>query len=479
MLLKNSVIYLIGRIIPSAINFSLVALYTRLMGPDEYGKYASVVAAGIMGFNLGSMWLNMAALRLYAKNDDKKPLLWSLFVGFSAVIGIGIVVSAGIALWLGTVEQAVLVVLGFLLFAGTAWFELNLHLMQARLEAMSYVVQNIARTALGGLIGGLLAWAGWGAQGILIGTILGLVIPAIPMTIRQWRELEVRRRHPEAMREVLEYGIPLSMSFAVQSVVNVTDRFLVLAINGTTALGLYAVGYDLADRIIRALSQPLGAASLPLAIARLEKEGPEGAREQCKQNLVVLLLLALPACLGLIAITPDLVDIVVGAEYRESSKQIVPIIALTSIVMMLRGNYLDHAFHLGMQPRRQLVTSSIVAVTNFVFGFMLVHRYGAVGAAYGALLAYTLAFLISLFLGRKVFPLPLMPVEVLKITAAAVLMMLVARYLQVPGGELVNLLVKTASGAVVYIGLILLFDVNGMRRHLLKFGQRWQLKFSR
>ncbi len=479
MLFKNTVIYLIGRIIPSAINFALVALYTRMMAPAEYGKYAIVYASAIMGFNLGAMWLNMAAVRLYSKNEDKRPLLWALFVGFAAIMVLGLAFSLGLAFWYWNSETTILVALGFLLFAGMTWFELNLHLMQARLDAKSYTIQSVTRTAVGGFLGGMLAYFGWGAKGILIGMIVGLVLPSFRTSFNHWRDLRFDERHPKALREVLGYGIPLSMTFAAQSITDVTDRFLIQVMKGTAAVGLYAVGFDTAIRIILALSQPLAAASAPLAIARLESEGPEGARQQCAQNLIVLLLLTLPTCLGLVAVSPELVDVIVGPAYRAVAKEIMPIVSLTGILMVVRGNYLDHAFQLSMKPQRQIVSVSIVAVSNVILNVILIKDYGPVGAAYATFLAYAFGFLASFVLGRAVFRLPLVPGQVARIVTSAVVMLLVAKYLPAPGGPLAKLLVKTMAGGFVYILLITLFDVNGIRRHVLAFIQRGLLRGSR
>lgn len=45
MLLRHSALYTLARGLPGLINFAALAVYTRLLGPEEYGRYALVIAA--------------------------------------------------------------------------------------------------------------------------------------------------------------------------------------------------------------------------------------------------------------------------------------------------------------------------------------------------------------------------------------------------------------------------------------------------
>ena len=122
MLLRQSAIYLVGRLVPAVIAFGLVALYTRLLGPEAYGTYAFVSATAMLGVSLTATWLSVSAIRLYPRAEERAALFWALLMGFLAVLGLGALATAGLFFWMKSGGERLLLLLGFLLFGFTAWF---------------------------------------------------------------------------------------------------------------------------------------------------------------------------------------------------------------------------------------------------------------------------------------------------------------------------------------------------------------------
>jgi len=56
MLLRHSALYLLARGVPGIVNFLAVPIYTRVLSPDEYGRYALVIAGvGLVQRNIFSV----------------------------------------------------------------------------------------------------------------------------------------------------------------------------------------------------------------------------------------------------------------------------------------------------------------------------------------------------------------------------------------------------------------------------------------
>jgi O-antigen/teichoic acid export membrane protein len=476
MLLRQSATYLAGKLIPAVMTFGLIAVYTRLLTPADYGVFAFVNATVGLVFSFSAMWLCTAALRLYGEARDKAAVQWSIAAGFAGVCAIALI-AALIAAFLMPAQDRPLLAIGFALFVLTAWFEINADILAARLKAAQCVAMGALRTALGGALGGVLAWLGFGVNGILIGTIIGIAVPAALMTADQWRGFRLSGTHGPTLRKLLLFGMPLSLSYAVGAMVYATDRYIVSGFGGVALLGLYAVGFDLADRLIKSITQPLGTAALPLLINRLDREGPEGARAQARQNLVLLAAIVTPACLGLIAITPELTQLMLGEAYRDMARQIIPVIALTALLSGLRGQYFDHAFHLGMRTDRHVAVVTIMALVNLGAGLLLVHLIGAQGAAYGTLIAYAAGLAASIMLGRSVFALPAMPSALARIGAAALAMAALVSLLTIKD-PLASLFIKAGLGALIYGALIVILDIGGLRGHVLARLARASSAFS-
>jgi O-antigen/teichoic acid export membrane protein len=461
MLLRLSATYLAGKTIPALLSFALIALYTRLLSPADYGVYAFVTASATLAVSLAAMWLCTAATRLYGRPGDTAPVRWSLGIGFGAVALVGLVGALLSAAFIGKGDR-LLLALGYLLFLATAWFELNADMLTAQLKAGRCVAMGVLRTVLCATLGGALAYAGFGAPGILIGTIIGIAVPGALMAPAHWRGFRLRPGHGVALRQLLRFGLPLSLSFAVNALVYATDRYIVSAFGGVAMLGLYAAGFDLADRIVKSITQPLGTAMLPLLAQRFEQEGVAGARQQARQNFLLLAGLAMPVCLGLIAITPELVQLTLGEPYRAMARTIIPIIAVTALLGALRDQYFDHAFHIGLKTGRHVIVVVIMAVVNLIAGIVLVQKMGPVGAAYGTLIAYAIGLAASIGLGRTIFALPIPLGAFLRILAASLGMMSVSLAITVESVAL-SLLLKIMGGAIVYFGLVLVLDIGELK----------------
>ena len=461
MLFRLSATYLAGKLIPAVMTFALIAVYTHLLAPADYGVFAFVSATATLAFSLSTMWLCTSAVRLYGVPEDRRAVQWSLGVGFA---GVALIVLGGVAVasFFVTGEQRLYLALGFLLFLTTAWFELNADMLTARLKAGTCVTMGVLRTLLSGVLGGGLAYAGFGVPGILTGTIIGIAIPAALMSREHWLGFRLRPAHLAELRKLLLFGLPLSLSYAVGAVVFATDRYIVSAFAGAAMLGLYAVGFDLADRVVKSITLPLGTAALPLLVKRFEEEGREGARAQAEQNFLLLAGVAAPVCLGLIAVTPDFASLMLGESYRAMACQVMPLIALASLLSGLRGQYFDYAFHIGLKTQRHVVVVTVMALVNLLAGLVLVQRIGPVGAAYGTLAAYAAGLCVSIALGRSAFPMPIPLGGFARILIAALGMMAATAAVDADSPALA-LALKVPLGAVVYGALIYVLDVGGLR----------------
>ena len=63
MIWRHSVFYLLARGLPGLVNLAAIAVYTRLLAADEYGRYALVIAGVGFANKLMFEWLRLACVR--------------------------------------------------------------------------------------------------------------------------------------------------------------------------------------------------------------------------------------------------------------------------------------------------------------------------------------------------------------------------------------------------------------------------------
>jgi O-antigen/teichoic acid export membrane protein len=179
--------------------------------------------------------------------------------------------------------------------------------------------------------------------------------------------------------------------------------------------------------------------------------------------VLLLLVVGLPAALGLVLLAPNMVRVMLGAPFREAATALVPWIAVATLIASLRFHYLDLAFHLGKRTLRQMAIMAIAGLTNLLLNLWWIPLFGMLGAAYATLVTYVLAFVLAWWLGRGSFPLPAPPpAQLLRISVAVVGMGLALWPLRDLDGP-VQLLLQVAIGIVVYAACLLALDVAGSR----------------
>jgi len=470
-LLRHSAIYLIARGVPGAINFLAIAIYTRLLSPQEYGQYVLVIAA--VGFTsvLCFQWINLSLLRFvpsseFATSDllsTVKATYWAI-VGFTALVG-----TTGILVFVPQ-EQRWLVLIALPLLWLQAWFEMNLELARAKLQPARYGIAAGLRAVSAITLGtALIAWQ-LGAFAPLLGLATGYLLGGMTLQTLGWKACRVRLITP-VLRQLLRYGLPLAATLALSYVISSSDRFLIAYYLGEQAAGIYAASYDMVSQFLIMLMMIINLAAYPLVVAALEQSGAEAARIQLVRNLWLLLAAGVPATLGMALFAPQIASVVLGKSFREAGLTVIPWIAAATLLAGVRSYYFDLAFQLGKQTTGQLWVVGSSAVVNFVFNVVLIPRAGILGAAWATIAAYAVALLLSVLLGRRVFTVPMSWKGAGHVLLAAAAMVL-CWYL-VPTGETPwSVIAHLVSVVLIYCITLFLLHTHWQHRFPFAVGGR-------
>jgi O-antigen/teichoic acid export membrane protein len=461
---RGTLLYIVSRLVPAILTFLAIGLYTRFLSTEEYGLYALILSIVSLVSSAAIGWIYMSVVRLLAASPDPARFQASVLLSFLAVVAL--VVTAGVPYLLLVSqtpgERLLILLAGFLLIV-QGWMEINFHFLIARGQAWLYTQLSILRAVLGTAVGVGLAALGWGAGGILLGTAIGMLAPTLWLSWFHWRGIDPRRADRRDIRAFHRFGLPLTLGLTLDNVTLYSDRLVLGWLADTQAVGLYAVGYDIADKALKSIMQSVGAAALPTAVRLLEQEGEEAARRQLERNAVILVSLGLPATVGLSLVAPEIAALV-GPEFREAVAALIPPIAAGTFLACLRSNYLDHAFHLSKRALPLTLVTAGTAVLNLVLNLILVPRLGVMGAAYATLGSFLFGALAGYAAGRRLFRLPLPWTEFLKIGAAVCTMAATIFALPDGQGAGLTLVLKVAAGGLSYLGTAVALDIGGVRR---------------
>ncbi|WP_258359792.1 oligosaccharide flippase family protein [Moorella sulfitireducens (nom. illeg.)] len=462
MLLKHSALYLLARGFPGLVNFLAIAVYTRFLAPEEYGRYALVVA-GVGFFNVVFFqWLRLALLRFLPAHLENPSLLLSTLLACFFVLatltgGIGLLLAC---LWPDPVWRG-LILLAVPLLWVEGWFELNLELARSRLQPLRYGLMSCVKATSALVLGILSLLWGFGVYGPLLGLLAGTLL-ALPLGIAEWKNTFLYPLKP-LVKELLRYGLPLTFTFAMAFIVSSSDRFMIAYFLGEDLAGVYSAAYDLSFTTINLISWIIGLTTTPLAIRAFEEGGMQKAENQILQNIRLLTVILVPASIGLAAIARDVSQILLGTQFHQGKAElIIAIISLSAALHAFRNHHFDLAFQLGLSTNMQFWIMVTAGITNLVLNLVFIPRLGTLGAAWATFVAYTVALILSVAMGKRILSIPFDFVILSKASVGSALVLLLLLNLEDFTG-FYGLFVKVSLGIIIYLAfwfVTLGFDIR-------------------
>jgi O-antigen/teichoic acid export membrane protein len=452
--------------VPALTAFAAVFCYTRLLEPHQYGYYALALNTMTILMAAGFYWLQAPVLRLLpaaelvGRADDFRSTIYGIFVPVA-----GLLLVAGVLL-VGFVPLGELTTVAALiipLVLARSLLNINQSINRSFTRITRYNLAEGGQAVLGLACGLLLvSVVGLRDYGAIIGLIVGLGL--VLVLERSWMHgVSPRRFDREYLAETMHFGLPMVVPYGLALVLSLSDRYILQATWGAQAVGIYAVGYTLMDRLVTTIFYAVVTPALPLTVRRLEQEGVEAAREQTYVNGAAALMLAVPAVAGLITCMDQVTTLVVGAEFREGARQVMPWLAVSAMLAALSSQYFDHAFHLAKRPRLLMTAKAPAAFASVALNLLLIPRFGYMGAAYSAVAAYAIMLVLTAALGRRIFRMKFPVVPALQIAASTAVMVVVLRLLHF-GTRWADLIAMVLLGAAVYGAMLLVLNVMGVRQ---------------
>ncbi|WP_421381521.1 lipopolysaccharide biosynthesis protein [Bacillus salacetis] len=464
MISKHAFSYLLSHGVPAIVSFLSIAIFSRMLAPEEYGTYAVVFAIAAIINAVVFDWLKISLLRFYPKFEQEPNFLETIKVTFVSLALLTLTGGIVVSLFYDSEELAAIYIFIAVILSWTqSWQGLNLSLVRAQLSPRKYGYLAFSRATGGLLFGSLLIYLGFGAKGLLFGIMIGFWLTLIYPTLKYWKPyLKPSAFNKKYVQTFFKYGMPLTVTLMLSIIIHNSDRLIISYLLGKDATGVYSVSYDLSEQTIFTLMMVINLAAFPIVIKTNETKGLQAAYEQVKKNTSLLLMIALPAATGFVLLSPNIVNIVLGEAYREAALILIPYIAVGAVLKGFKLYSIDIMFHLSQKTSIQMIPVAISAVVNVGLNFLLIPRMGIEGAAVSTIIAYLLAVILSWILVKLRMEVPFPLVNFLKIVVAVVVMALALWPIKDAIGIWMAI-VQVLLGGLVYLLMAVVLNIEGVR----------------
>ncbi|MEX2162778.1 MAG: lipopolysaccharide biosynthesis protein [Sulfuricaulis sp.] len=473
MLFRHSALYLLARGFPAVINLLAIALYTRLLGTDEYGQYAIVIAAVSLLNAVFFSWLILGVERfLPAHSGSNQELFEAVAHVFLWLVGLTAILGGVLVLYFRQ-DQTLrwLIGLGVVMLWVQAWFELNLAVARSKFAPLRYGAISALKAGIALGLGTILIALGYGTTGALLGLLAGLFLASVSFGWGEWIGVRLRRVDRRVLLNLGSYGFPLTILFFLNFLVSSSDRFLLGYLMSVGAAGVYAAGYDLAQQSVGLLMSVVNLAASPLIVRAMEDGGADAARERLRKSAFLLLGIAVPAVTGLCMLSDNIGNVILGKAFSKDASLVIPLIAVAVLLSGIKSFYVDLGFQLARATHRLLWSVMGAALANILLNLWWIPLFGLVGAAYATIAAFAVGLGASMLLVRKVFVVPMPPRDTYKLLLASAVMALSLWPIISFRGP-IALVMQVICGATVYIFFLWLLNAGGFRKKVGAFVER-------
>lgn len=240
------------------------------------------------------------------------------------------------------------------------------------------------------------AAAGWGGMAVVMGSLARGVLRAVicvwVVPRRDWAEVHPFRM--QAWREVLGFGLPLSVGnwagFAAQQ----WDNLLMARLFGPGVLGHYKLAYNLADIPATHVGEQIGDVLLP----SFGKMAPSERRGALARAMSLIGLVVYPLALGLGTVSDTVVVTLLDPRWRG----VAPMLTLLSALSVARPVGWIIASYLQAQHRaRSIMALEIFKVVAILAGMVALGQLGPLWACTAVGVGFAAHALASVFLVRR------------------------------------------------------------------------------
>lgn len=401
--LRNSVYYGISMLLPRALFFLLIPVFTRWLPPSDFGIYMLLNAC----LNALRLLLAMGFVPalVWSFNFQKTSVRETLGTAMTFLGGSGIVLCSALTLaapWIcndlasgafppglfrlvvltALLESLELVAFAFFRSQGEAGHFARLGVYRFVAEAaLRLFFLIVLERGVGGLIeGGLLA------SGAMFLVTLFFLRGHLAFNL-SW----------PVLRGLLSFGLPLVPLHLSMMLMDVADRYILNHYATAREVGIYALGYNV-GMAVNLVTQTVNLGWLPL-MYRLVKR-TDAASLIGRLTTAYAALLAFTA-LGLVAFGGDLVRLMSAPAYH-SAALIVPAIALA---YALQG--LAQFTNIGINTRGRTALSGGIAVTfaaiSIALNIALIPRFGMAGAMWTTLIVSIAMSATTMLVNQRLF----------------------------------------------------------------------------
>ena len=444
---KNSFIYSIGNLSVKLTGLVLIPIYTnpKYLSVEQYGILGILEITSLIIIAVIELSLTQSITRWYWDSEYVNKQKSMFFTVLSTTIGFALLITASLIFNSGKLSVLLFDSRDFsllirLMLTGAALEVISSNiqtLLKLQQRATPFVITNIVKLIVNlSVTIVLITRYHLSVEAIFIGQISGNLVFLLLLSKYILSNISLKFEYT-ILKEMLTYSYPLIFAAVSANFLSAFDRYSLNYLSTLENVGLYNLGFKIANTVKILLVTSVQMAISPLLFKMMNS--PESGRFYSKYmtyfgfaTMIMVLSLSLFSQEIIQLFTTDI-------AYSESYK-LVPVLTMAIFFSMLKDTSLT-----GLQIAKKTKVISIVifSVTalNLLLNVLLIPVFGVYGAAFSTFIAQVIFFIIIYYIAQRKYYIPY---------------------------ELRKVLLIFLTGSVLVLGTYLLADIRLAYRVLIK-----------
>ena len=382
-LIKNTGIIAIGNLSTKLVSFFLLPLYTALLSTSEYGTFDYILSIATFCVPFVSVLMDESIFRFLidckTENQKKKVISTSVLV---VIIGMFCFSIIGIPIMQ-------------ILHYKYTYYAIIYILLNVVSGMLSALLRGIGRTdqfaVFNFLLGSsqillnvfFIAVLRWGLIGMLLASIIAQLIVSVIfiLKIHLWKYISFKSIDNILTKKMIQYSFPLIPNKVSWTIINLSDRIILMNVVGSGATGLYAVSYkfpNLMDTVYGFFYQSWKESSARVLGDESQNEFYNLVYRYLKNFMFALVV-------GMIAFMPLVFHVLINESYYKAIYY-VPILLIATYFANISGFY-GGIFTAYKDTKIMGTTTVAAAIINLAVNILLIKWIGIYAAALSTLVS--------------------------------------------------------------------------------------------
>lgn len=398
-LFKKFISFSYGSWVGLIIGFLGTMLTTRILLPEDFGRTSMFTLALNISVVLVMFGTDQSFVRFFyeEKEDNRSGLLYNcLFIPLLLILIISIIIFVfrnQISLLLFDEENFILIIILIIgILFQTIYRYAGLVIRMQQKGNLYSLLEILYRTLSIVTLLVLYLMIGPNYEIIIYSTVINLVILTTYAVYKERKFWHLRNainnKLTNSKSDILGFGTPLVLTMMITWLFQSFDKIAIRQWSSFDELGLYAAALKI-TALVSVLQGTFSTFWTPVAYEKFEKE-PDNKYFFEKMNRIITFVMLLVAILSIVG--KDFIVLLLGKEYRETAN-IMPFLVFMPIMYTISETTVL-GINFFKKPKWHILIASISCVINVIGNWMLVPKYGAIGASISTAFSYVVFFIL-------------------------------------------------------------------------------------